>query len=92
MDLLLLEDDADLGRALTDHLGAAGHRVHWCRRIAEAEAAPAPALALLDLQLPDGSGLDLLRRWRDAGREDEALFRSLVTTVNGIAAGIQNTG
>ena len=36
--------------------------------------------------------VDLLRRWRDSGRQDEALFAALVTTVNGIAAGIQNTG
>lgn len=34
----------------------------------------------------------LLRRWRDGGREDEALLRVLVSTVNGISAGIQNTG
>lgn len=36
--------------------------------------------------------VDLLRRWRAGGREDEALFQALVATVNGIAAGIQNTG
>ncbi|RZA21719.1 MAG: phosphoenolpyruvate carboxylase [Lysobacteraceae bacterium] len=36
--------------------------------------------------------VDLLRRWREGGREDEALLEALVTTVNGIAAGIQNTG
>ena len=36
--------------------------------------------------------VDLLARWREAGREDEATFRALVATVNGIAAGIQNTG
>lgn len=36
--------------------------------------------------------VDLLRRWREGGRTDEALLRALVSTVNGIAAGIQNTG
>jgi phosphoenolpyruvate carboxylase len=36
--------------------------------------------------------VDLLRRWREAGREEGALFHALVATVNGIAAGVQNTG
>ena len=36
--------------------------------------------------------VELLRRWRDGGREDEDLLRALVSTVNGISAGIQNTG
>ncbi|GAB3730456.1 phosphoenolpyruvate carboxylase [Luteimonas pelagia] len=36
--------------------------------------------------------VDLLARWRAAGRPEDALFQALVATVNGIAAGIQNTG
>lgn len=36
--------------------------------------------------------VDLLARWRDAGRPDDALYQALVATVNGISAGIQNTG
>ncbi|MEN9311696.1 MAG: phosphoenolpyruvate carboxylase [Pseudomonadota bacterium] len=36
--------------------------------------------------------VELLRRWREGGRTDEALLRTLVSTVNGISAGIQNTG
>ena len=36
--------------------------------------------------------VDLLERWRAGGREDESLFQALVATVNGIAAGVQNTG
>jgi phosphoenolpyruvate carboxylase len=36
--------------------------------------------------------VDLLRRWRATGREDDTLLRALVSTVNGISAGIQNTG
>ncbi|MEK8050413.1 response regulator transcription factor [Ideonella sp. DXS22W] len=70
MDLLLLEDDTDLGQAVADHLRAASHRVRWCRTLAEARAAAEddePGLALIDLRLPDGDGLDLLRDWRAAG-------------------------
>lgn len=36
--------------------------------------------------------VELLRRWRAGDREDDALLQALVATVNGIAAGIQNTG
>jgi phosphoenolpyruvate carboxylase len=36
--------------------------------------------------------VDLLARWRQADRPDDALFQALVATVNGIAAGVQNTG
>ena len=71
MHLLLLEDDIDLGQAVVDHLEAHGHAVHWCKRIVQAAAAldgAAPVeLALLDLHLPDGDGIDLLRRRRAAG-------------------------
>ena len=72
MFLLLLEDDLDLGQAVADHLEAAGHQVHWCKLIAQARVqaaeAAAPDLALIDLGLPDGDGLDLLREWRQRGR------------------------
>lgn len=36
--------------------------------------------------------VDLLKRWRDSGREDEALLRALVASVNGVSQGVQNTG
>ncbi|MEN1942106.1 phosphoenolpyruvate carboxylase [Luteimonas sp. MJ174] len=36
--------------------------------------------------------VELLRRWREGGREEGELQRALFATVNGIAAGIQNTG
>ncbi len=36
--------------------------------------------------------VDLLRRWRQAERGDEELFRALLATVHGIAQGLQNTG
>lgn len=36
--------------------------------------------------------VDLLARWRAAGSPDDARLHALFATVNGIAAGIQNTG
>ncbi len=36
--------------------------------------------------------VDLLRRWRETGCEDQALFDTLLASVNGIAQGLQNTG
>ena len=36
--------------------------------------------------------VDLLRRWRAGGSEDDALLRALVACVNGVSQGLQNTG
>ena len=36
--------------------------------------------------------VDLLQRWRASGCEDAELLRALIATVNGISAGVQNTG
>ena len=36
--------------------------------------------------------VDLLRRWRETNRQDQALFDTLLASINGIAQGLQNTG
>jgi len=36
--------------------------------------------------------VDLLRRWRKSGRQDQALFGALRATISGIAQGLQATG
>lgn len=70
MRILLIEDEPLLGDAITAHLSHSGHAVDWAPRLDEAEAALDTVdygLVLLDLHLPDGRGLDLLRRRRKAG-------------------------
>jgi two-component system KDP operon response regulator KdpE len=69
MRLLLLEDDQVLGDGLRDYLRTEGHVVDWCQRVGDAALLvnePYDAL-LIDWQLPDGSGLDWLRRLRQRG-------------------------
>lgn len=70
MRVLLVEDDALLGAAVRDHVLAEGHAVDWVMRLAEAEDCRSVAhynLILLDLMLPDGRGLDFLKRIRSGG-------------------------
>lgn len=67
MRLLLVEDDAMLGEALTAALARDGHGVDWARDGAAGETALAATsydAVLLDLGLPRKSGLDLLRGLR----------------------------
>lgn len=70
MHILIIEDDLDLGFALQQALKAEAITSVWLRRLADAPQIAADLdydCALLDVSLPDGSGLDLLTRWRGAG-------------------------
>lgn len=70
MHLLIIEDDLALGTALQKALKLEGMSSEWYRRCADLPRVPRASdydCVLLDLTLPDGSGMDLLRRWRAAG-------------------------
>ncbi|MBC2668858.1 response regulator transcription factor [Novosphingobium piscinae] len=67
MRILLVEDDDQLAQRLSERLRGAGFAVDLARSREEGEAWPDMdmlAAVILDLGLPDGSGLDLLRGWR----------------------------
>lgn len=68
--ILLLEDDAAIAATIAYALAREGYGVTQVMLVREAEqrlATTPPALAILDVGLPDGSGLDLLRRLREDG-------------------------
>lgn len=70
MRILLIEDEADIAHAVLRFLQDGGHAVDHAGDLASAQAALAVAefdAILLDLALPDGSGLDLLRGLRRQG-------------------------
>ncbi len=77
MRLLLVEDDPELGRRLSERLRGAGFAVELATSRSEAEDWPdvdRMAAVILDLGLPDGSGLDLLRHWRNRRVETPILI------------------
>ncbi|HXH62669.1 MAG TPA: response regulator transcription factor [Gemmatimonadales bacterium] len=66
--LLVVDDEPHIGLLLRPQFEALGYHVTLARTLAEARAAitPAPDFLLLDLHLPDGSGLDFLAEVRAA--------------------------
>jgi two-component system OmpR family response regulator len=70
MRVLLVEDTQALGQAVQEQIADDGHAVDWMQRLDHAETSLRSThydLILLDLMLPDGSGVDFLRRRRAAG-------------------------
>ena len=83
--LLVVDDEPHIGLVLRPYLEQLGYRVSFARTLAEArtalDATPRADGLLLDLHLPDGSGLDLLRDLRAAG--GTARLPVLVLTAEG---------
>ena len=65
--ILLVEDDRRITAALGIRLGASGHRLSHAADLDDAVEkmlAERPDVAVLDINLPDGNGLDLAARMR----------------------------
>lgn len=68
--ILLVEDDRDIGDAVKSHAATDGHAIDWAVSLDEAAAhvdVVPYGLILLDLVLPDGSGVGFLRALRRKG-------------------------
>lgn len=68
--ILLIEDDPAVAQSLRAGLEREGYRVTWkatCAEGATYTRERQPHLILLDIRLPDGSGLDVCRTLRQQG-------------------------
>jgi len=77
VNVLLVEDDMELGNGLRIALGDQGMQVVWVRRLEDAARvveAGGCELMVLDLGLPDGDGMSLLSRLRSDGRDVPVLI------------------
>ncbi len=75
--ILVIEDDPAVGQALVDGIGYEGYGVHWedtgTGGVTFARDR-SPALIVLDVRLPDGSGFDFCREMRQLGLRQPILM------------------
>ena len=79
MKILVVEDQRRLGQFLKKGLSEHSYTVTWVQTSREARDALCETNydgIILDLGLPDGDGLDLLREWRKSGFNEPVLILS----------------
>ena len=91
MRVLLIEDNADLGQAVREQIADDGHAVDWVQRLEHAQLSirtTAYDLVLLDMMLPDGRGIDFLRRFRAAGDASPVIILTAMDQLSDRIAGL----
>ncbi len=79
LNILIVEDETNLGTTLSEYLQGLGHDARWARDGRSARLKfneVKPNLILMDIGLPDISGLDLAREFRKARKDFVLLFLS----------------
>ena len=92
INLLLLEDEVNVGSTVKDRLQMEGYQVFWAQSLAEAKTillSNTISFALLDVQLPDGSGFDLGRLIRQKHPEVVVVFLTAAGTTEDRIHGLE---
>jgi two-component system copper resistance phosphate regulon response regulator CusR/two-component system response regulator QseB len=82
--ILIVEDQRRLGQFLKKNLTECGYTATWTQSCGEARDALCETnydVIILDLGLPDGDGLELLREWRKSGFNQNVIILSARDTV-----------
>ncbi len=91
MKILVVEDQPRLGEFLRQGLGERTYTVSLAQTCAQARDALCESSCdaiILDLGLPDGDGLDLLREWRRCGFNEPVLILSARDSVEDRISGL----
>jgi two-component system response regulator AtoC len=94
MQILVIDDEPAVRQILAAAVTKAGHTVDQAATVAQARSKLARGdvdLALCDIKLPDGNGIDLVREARSSGLETAFImvtaFASMETAVEALRAG-----
>ncbi|HEY2433487.1 MAG TPA: sigma-54 dependent transcriptional regulator [Vicinamibacterales bacterium] len=90
-EIVIVDDEPNIGRSLRLILEGEGYRVTVCESAAALRGLrgqPRPDLYLLDVRLPDGSGIDLLRAIR---QDDERAVAVMISGHATIADAVEAT-
>ena len=94
MHVLIIDDEAALRQILVDTLNRAGYTTDSASGVREATNKLMRGdvdVALCDIRMPDGDGVELVRSMRDSGIDTQFImvtaFASMETAVNALRAG-----
>ncbi|MFF0830726.1 response regulator [Brevibacillus sp. NPDC003359] len=93
--VLLVEDDESIRELVRLYLQASGFQVREAEDTRQAQAmvlSEQPDMVLLDILLPDGSGLELCQTWRQSGIHVPVLFLSCKNDTEDMIAGLDLGG
>ncbi len=79
LDVLIVEDEINLGKSLLDYLKLKGHNPSWAPTLNQAKIYKNKStfdVILMDIGLPDGSGLDLAKEFMKDEPRPTLLFLS----------------
>lgn len=95
--ILIVEDEPNLGVTLQEYLKTLDYEVHLATTVAAAKkefGQFTPQIVLMDIGLPDGSGLELAKEMRNQRKDFSLLFLSALndpqTKVEGLEIGAED--